>query len=117
MLEDKIKQLKKIIKGLCWVSEADYPWTIEIVPELKLESKEVETVNFDKFFAIATEVKSWHSDKEQQEVKRYQDLVTWLKENVTDLAVYRQGQIEVEICVIGKINAHWLLLKTIAVET
>jgi hypothetical protein len=116
MLEEKVQELTDLIEGLWWTSEADYPWILEVLPEFNLDSA-FEIVDFDQFFAIATQIKSWHGEREKLEVKRYQDLVTWLQENLTDLTVYRHGEIEVTIWVVGKIDSHWFVLKTTAVET
>lgn len=116
MLEEKVKQVRELLEGLRWLSEADYPWTVQIVPEFS-HSDTIETIELEKFFASATQIKSWHGEGEKLEVERYQRLVDWLKENVSEIAVYRQGEIEVEITVVGKIDHQWLVLRTIAVET
>jgi hypothetical protein len=65
MLEEKVNEVKELIKGLWWVSEADYPWIVEIVSELSLDLDHVERIELENFFAIATEVKSWHSEAEK----------------------------------------------------
>lgn len=117
MLEEKVKQVTELLEGLRWLSEADYPWTVQILPEFVSDSDQIQPIEFAQFFAIATEIKSWHGEREKEEVERYQRLVDWLKQNASEIAVYRQGEIEVEITVVGKIDHQWLVLRTIAVET
>jgi hypothetical protein len=62
----------------------------------------VTEVELDDFFRIATEQQDWHGPEEQETVARFRGLLRILKENLTDIRVYRVGEVEVDVFVIGK---------------
>lgn len=103
------EQLKKLTRGLSFQSESDYP-----VEPLFMEGKgrksfaakkPARQVDFDSFFASATTEEDWHGKEEKESVRRYRELVSFLKESLTDLKVYKVGKAsgaEFEIFVVGK---------------
>lgn len=124
--------LQQITKGLQWMSESDYPFEVvafespsaDLTPENVLQLTKhdadvpVESVDLDSFFAVATQEQDWHSAAEQETVKQYQKLVSCLKEHLRDLQVYRIGEINLEIYILGKTEEGELAgLSTQAVET
>ncbi|MDJ0595906.1 MAG: nuclease A inhibitor family protein [Pleurocapsa sp. MO_226.B13] len=101
-----INQLKQASDGLLWLSESDYPFetvywenvddinskllqVTDCTPKTKIEVKEL-----DSFFKRATEEQEWYDDEEMEECKRYQKLVKLLKTHLTDIKVYRVGEVD-----------------------
>ena len=114
----ELSEVSQLIKDLFWVSEIDEPWKIDIWDNLdQVQLNDFKTVEFDKFFSRATQSQSWHGEAENKEVQQYQSLVEWLKANLTDLRVYKIGDINVDIYVIGRLDNQWLILMTKVVET
>ena len=125
-----LNQLRSLTSNLLWMSEADYPFEVfiwdeeTITPEqLKLKTGHsldcpVEATEIDKFFKRAVKEEDWHNEEEAAEVKRYQELLTALKQNLKDIRVYRLGKVEVDIYIIGvTASGHLAGISTKAVET
>ena len=125
-----IERLKQTSDGLLWHSESDYPFKTvywENVDDIKAKLLQltdctpkttIEVRELNKFFSQATEEKDWYNDEEMAECKRYQDLVNLLKTNLTDIKVYRVGEVEVNCYILGKTESGSIAgLSTIAVET
>ncbi|WP_206756030.1 MULTISPECIES: nuclease A inhibitor family protein [Cyanophyceae] len=127
-----INTLEEAIAGLQWMSESDYPFTVVywqdelpiLTPEHLLQLTNhppdtlVETEAVDDFFAIATQAQDWHDAEATAVVKRYQALVETLKQSLDALTVYRLGQINLDLYIIGKTTTGALAgLATQAVET
>ena len=55
----------------------------------------------DDFFAIATQEEDWHEEEERETVKRFHNLVSVLKQNLSQLQVYRVGSIDIHAYIIG----------------
>ncbi len=125
-----INQLKSASEGLLWLSESDYPFETvywenvddiksklleltDCTPETKIEVREL-----DSFFKRVTEEKDWYNDEEMAECKRYQALANLLKTHLTDIKVYRVGEVEVNCYILGKTESGSIAgLSTISVET
>ncbi|MBD2037790.1 nuclease A inhibitor family protein [Leptolyngbya sp. FACHB-321] len=127
-----INTLEEAIAGLQWMSESDYPFTVVywqdelpiLTPEHLLQLTNhppdtlVETEAVDDFFAIATQAQDWHNAEATVIVQRYQTLVETLKQSLDALTVYRLGQINLDLYIIGKTTTGALAgLATQAVET
>jgi Nuclease A inhibitor-like protein len=122
--------LKQASEGLLWPSESDYPWeTVWIENVEDIEAKllaitdsppetTIEIQELDRFFSRVTEEKDWYDEEEMAECKGYQNLVTLLKSHLTDIKVYRVGEIEVNCYILGKTASGSIAgLFTISVET
>lgn len=111
------------IQDLWWVSETDAPWTVDVWSDLtSLAATEAKTIELDSFFAPAIQIQDGYCEAEMAEVKRYQTLLQLLQQHCTHCQVYRVGHIEIDIYVVGQINAPeidapWIVLNTKAVET
>jgi len=71
----------------------------------------------DGFFAIATQEEDWH-EEEQETVQRFQNLVSVLKQNLSQLQVFRVGSIEIDVYIVGVTGGGGLAgLSTKLVET
>jgi hypothetical protein len=114
---DLLKQVKRAINGLTYMSESDYPlepFHMEGDGKDSITERDilkathhapktpVETFDFNNFFLNATQEQDWHGAEEKQSVKRYQQLVKLLKENLSDIQVFKVGETEKDVYVVGK---------------
>lgn len=82
------------------------------------EAAPVQIVEPNEFFRVAVQVQDWHDEAEQAIAQRYRQLLDLLQTKLADLKVYRIGEIEISIYIIGKTSNGTLAgLKTIAIET
>lgn len=130
---DLLGQLKQATEGLMYISENQYPlklFHLEAKGKKSITSKDilkatkhspstpVESFDFDNFFLNHTQEKDWHSPEEKKSVKQYQQLVSLLKKNLSDLQVFKVGKIEMDVYVIGKSESgEFLGLSTKVIET
>ena len=71
----------------------------------------------EEFFAIAQE-EDWHGQEERETVKRFQNLVSVLKQNLSQLQVYRVGNTNINAYIVGVTDGgEWAGLSTKLVET
>ena len=78
----------------------------------------LEVLTVDNFFAIATQEEDWHDEEERETVQRFQNLVNVLKQNLSQLQVYRVGSVEIDAYIVGITNGSGLAgLSTKLVET
>jgi GTPase len=72
----------------------------------------------DDFFAIATQEEDWHDQEERETVQRFHNLVSILKQNLSQLQVYRVGSIDIDAYIVGVTDGGELAgLSTKLVET
>lgn len=128
-----VNALEDAIAGLQWMSESDYPFTVvywqtqeqdKFTPERLLQltghpsDAIVETDDLDSFFALATQAQDWHDPETAANVKRYQALVSFLKQHLHALLVCRIGDIDLDLYIIGKTSTGALAgLATKTIET
>jgi Nuclease A inhibitor-like protein len=122
--------LEQASEGLLYISESDYPFeviswqTIPLTPEQILaqtghpKNTPVQTVDFDKFFAQATQEKDWYGPEEKATVAKYLQLVETLKGSLKEIQIYRVGETELDVYIVGKTSTGSLAgLSTKVVET
>jgi hypothetical protein len=128
-----LTQLEAAIAGLTWMSESDYPFEIVQWPQQTVAALTDETLRsltnhppqapverreFKAFFTWVTTEQDWHGEDDRAIVKRYQELVALLEQHLTDLQVYRIGEINLDIYILGQTAIDGLVgLATKAVET
>lgn len=128
-----IDNLQKATEGLLCCSESEYPFDVllwespELLPltETKLlmhtnhpENTDIKLVEVDDFFRLATTEEAWYSSEEKQIVNKYRALVKTLKNCLSDVKVYRLGNVEIDVYIIGLTPAGNLAgLSTKLVET
>ncbi|NEO30386.1 MAG: nuclease [Symploca sp. SIO3C6] len=125
-----INQLQQVSEGLLWISESEYPFEVywweqnSITPEKLLQLTNhppdlpVKIIGIDQFFKRAITPTDWHNQKERTTIKRYQTLVDTLKIYLSDIQVYRVGEVEVDIYIVGSTKLGNLVgLYTKSVET
>ena len=131
MPDTTIDALKQATKGLTYQSESDAPFktfvwkdggrlTKQKVLELSghKPGTPVEEVKVDDFFADLTEGQDWHGADEKKTAERYQNLLQTIKDNLSGAKVYKVGEVNVDIYIVGKTQAgDWAGVQTKAVET
>jgi hypothetical protein len=114
MTDSIATQLQQASEGLLFLSETDAPFEVitwqtpgELTPAKLLQltnhppDAPVKVVSVDDFFAIATAEEAWHDEEKEETVKRFQHLVSILKQNLSQLQVYRVGSIEIDVYIMG----------------
>ncbi len=122
--------LKTASADLRFMSESDYPFELvlwsaarEATPENLLQHMGkppgtlVKVVDLDSFFSSATQEQDWYGAEEKATVTKYRNLVETIKNNLTDVKVFRIGEIEIDVYIVGKVDAGLVGLKTKVVET
>jgi hypothetical protein len=112
--ESIVAQLKQASQGLLFLSETDAPFEVihwqtqeQLTPAKLLQLTEhspdapVELQTVDEFFAIATQEEDWHDEEERETVKLFQNLVSVLKQNLSQLQVFRVGSINIDVYIVG----------------
>lgn len=109
-----LDQIKLASDGLLFMSESEYPFEVFIweyiapaTPQKVVQQTNhpkntpVEIVGVDDFFQVATTPEDWHGEEEKATVNKFKTLVQTLKENLSNLQVYRLGKIEVDAYIVG----------------
>jgi predicted nucleic acid-binding Zn-ribbon protein len=131
MTDSIADQFQQASKGLLFLSESDAPFEVihwpaqgELTPPKLLQltghppDAPVELRTVDEFFAIATAEEDWHDQDERETAKRFQNLVSIVKQNLSQLQVYRVGSIDIDAYIVGVTDGgEWAGLSTKVVET
>ncbi|MCF2152160.1 nuclease A inhibitor family protein [Desmonostoc muscorum LEGE 12446] len=133
MTDEITKKLKQASDGLLMLSESEYPFefflwsnqaqepmTAQKLLQLTghLQETSIEEVELDYLFRNCAQEKEWHDEIQKQNVQKYQLLIKTLKENLTDIRVYRVGTISIDVYVVGKTPSRDLAgISTKVVET
>jgi Nuclease A inhibitor-like protein len=125
-----IDRLKQATTDLLWSSESDSPF--EIVtwePGIELNPSDlfsniydtdlaIESMDLADLLAPVIAVEDWYEAEELALVDRYQKLRQSIESNLSEVQVFRVGEVEIDIYIIGKTPAGDIIgLKTLAVET
>ena len=124
-------QLKQASNGLLYLSESDAPFEVihwpaqgELTPAKLLQLTDhppdapLEIIAVDGFFALATQEEDWHDQEERETVQRFQNLVSVLKQNLSQLQVYLVGNTNIDAYIVGITpSGDWTGLSTKLVET
>ena len=126
-----LEQIKKASEGLYYISETD----AEITPfagsvaesvskeEILRQTKNafdtpIEERNFAEIFKRLTKIQDWYGEEETAAVAKFVVLKELLEKNLRDLKVFRIGETELDIYVVGLDAEDNLLgIETKAVET
>jgi hypothetical protein len=117
--QELLTQLKEKVKGLLYMSEADFALRPFVWEKAKVGTdamtaqtlaayrkisadKAVEEVAFADFFAPMTKDESWHGPEEKASAEGFRQLVQALQSNLTDLKVFKVGDAKKDVYVIGK---------------
>jgi Nuclease A inhibitor-like protein len=125
-----IDRLKQATTDLLWSSESDYPF--EIVtwePGIELNPSDlfsniydtdlaIESMDLADLLAPVIAVEDWYEAEELALVDRYQKLLQSIESNLSEVQVFRVGEVEIDIYIIGKTPTGDIVgLKTLSVET
>ncbi|RCJ27191.1 nuclease A inhibitor family protein [Nostoc sp. ATCC 53789] len=114
MSGDIVEKLKKASTGLLMMSESDYPFEVvqwegaapatqeKILQLTGSQNLPVEVVELDYFLRNCAFEQEWHNELQKKDVKRFQTLMQTLKDNLSDISVYRVGQINIDAYIIGQ---------------
>lgn len=107
------------LEVFCWQGQAQEDLTTKKLLELASRSQEtpVEIVALDDFFRNVAQEKEWHDEAQKNNVSRFQALIKTLKENLRDLRVYRVGNINLDVYIVGKTEDDLVGVSTKVVET
>jgi hypothetical protein len=117
--DDLIQELKAAADGLLYPSESDEPFTGFVWPKGWFESprKAVEknagkspvtSQTIDEFFTPLSSL---------SDVDRFKALRGLLEKRLSKLSVFRVGERQVDVYLIGSANRQWIGLKTRSIET
>jgi Nuclease A inhibitor-like protein len=125
-----IDRLKQATTDLLWSSESDYPF--EIVtwePGIELNPSDlfsniydtdlaIESMDLADLLAPVIAVEDWYEAEELALVDQYKELLQSIESNLSEVQVFRVGEVEIDIYIIGKTPGGDIIgLKTLSVET
>ena len=106
------ERLETLTRSLSYQSESDYPVEPFFMEgkgrkslkaaDLPTKKKSVKEVDFDSFFASATADQDWYGTEERETAERFRALVTALKKNLSDVKVFKAGEAEIDVYVVGQ---------------
>ncbi len=125
--EEILEELRRAADGLWYMSESDYPLEVVRVEGAEEPSHErlreaagaerdapVETRRLEEFFRDSAAVRAG----ERPTAASFEGVLRALRENLTDLRVYRIGSVNIAVYVLGRgASGDWLGLRTRVVET
>jgi hypothetical protein len=125
-----IALFKQVTTDLLWSSESDYPFEVvtwdrgldlnstALFSKLATPNDSIETLTLTDLFAPVLSVEDWYESDELALVNRYTDLLHAIESNLSDVEVFRVGEVEIAIYIVGKTPSGDLIgLKTYAIET
>ncbi|MBA2733829.1 MAG: nuclease A inhibitor family protein [Acidobacteria bacterium] len=129
--EQIVEDLERATAGLFIMSESDYPFQVirweglnEITPQFLREvtgqndDAPVTVQSVAGFFGNRMAVQKLTGERDRVELKGYEALLRILNDNLDDLKVYRIGEINIPVFILGRSKTgNWLGLSTRVVET
>jgi len=112
-----IKTLADASNGLLYQTELDYPFEVFIHENTKdtVINKEtilklmrgspddyIEDFDFDFLFSTPTLDQDWHSPEDKKRVARFRNLVSSIRNNLTEIKVFRKGRIYIDVYIAGR---------------
>jgi AICAR transformylase/IMP cyclohydrolase PurH len=131
-MDENIKlQLTSLISGLYFMSESEYPFTIEEVNEMDINQIEMHILSnynpdatISRFETKAFFEKIIHNlecsgeELSQSFAKKYKDLYEFIIKSSISSTVLKCGKIEVGVYIVLELKTRaYVLLKTISIET
>jgi hypothetical protein len=106
------EQIEEIAKDLYYISETDseiFSFTGERAEDVSAgeilkqigRSDPVEERNFEDFFNRLTQMQEWFGDEETRAANQFSELKEFLTNNLRDIKVFKIGEIEVDIYIVG----------------
>ncbi|MEH2462923.1 nuclease A inhibitor family protein [Nostoc sp.] len=109
-----VEKLKEASTGLLMISESDYPFEVvqwegaapatqeKILQLTGSQDLPIEVVDLDYLFRNCAFEQEWHNELQKKDVQKFQTLVQTLKDNLSDISVYRVGKINIDAYIIGQ---------------
>jgi hypothetical protein len=124
-------RLKSLTEGLSYQSESDYavepyvraagdgaPTAKEFAKGREGDDAAVRELDFDSFFGNYTDEQDWWGEEERAVARKFQALVAFLKESLKEIKVYRVGDVEADVYIVGRTaTGDFAGVKTKIVET
>lgn len=126
------QKLQTAMDGLLYPSESDEPFEYVCWPaagkttpntqsllnllDLTLDTP-VRTQSIDDFFAELTEAQDWWGEQEQADACKYRALRQILTEQLQSPMIFRVGEVEIDVYLVGRFKADLVGLRTRSVET
>ena len=132
MQEAVLSKLREAVGDLLYQSESDEPFEVlhwndagDICDPQKVLALSkcktgtlVKMMPVEEFFKDLVEEKSWHGEDEKEDVRKYRILKEIIGKHLMKPQVFRVGQMEVVIWIIGKAGKDdWFGIRTKAIET
>jgi hypothetical protein len=129
--EELFGALTAAAAGLLYMSESDYPIEVlrwdgsgQLSPE-RLRNiagansdTRVEETALEKFFRVPAGEQEWKGEAQLAEARRYQRLRRLLEDALTGIRVYRVGEVNVFLLIVGmSAEGTWMGVSTRAIET
>ena len=128
---DLVQQFKTATDGLLFMSESDYPFEIHDWKDLPQVTPDhlkqlaglpadtpIEETTVDNFFRPAVRNYEGQSETARSTSERYRQLLQLIRDNLTDVTVYKLGRINMPVFIVGKTRSgSWMALSTRVVET
>ena len=126
--ENLLAEIRKSTDGLTYMSETDAPVepfsgghadTVDIAKIIEnADAIKQEKLSAKKFFERLTTVSDWFGPEQTETARRFSELEKLLEENLSELTVFKIGNIQIDIYVVGLDADKTLIgIKTKAVET
>jgi Nuclease A inhibitor-like protein len=125
-----IALFKQVTTDLLWSSESDYPFEVvtwdrgvnleptALFSKLATPNDSIETITLADLFAPVLTVEDWYESDELALVNRYTDLLHAIESNLSEVKIFRVGEVEIAIYIVGKApDGDIIGLKTYTVET
>jgi Nuclease A inhibitor-like protein len=125
-----IDRFKQATTDLLWSSESDYPFeVVSWEPGTELNPSDLFSNIYDTDLAIESialldlfepvlTIEDWYEQPELNLVDRYTNLLDLINTNLSQVEVFRVGEVEIDIYIIGKTPTGNIIgLKTRSVET
>lgn len=95
------------------------PTADDVLKNSKRESGTmVEEISLEKFFSRATKIEDWYEEEEKESAQKFSGLQKLLESNLKNIKVFRVGEIEIDVYVVGiDEDGNLAGLKTTVVET
>jgi hypothetical protein len=121
-------RLSTLSKDLLFPSESEFPlepfiWesTTLLLANILIRAQKnadtpIESITLEEFFAPVTDEQPWFDDQDREIAQRFRDLRTDIS-ILEDVQVFKVGQIEIDVYIVGAIGIDLVGLHTKVIET
>ncbi len=107
-MENTLSNLEKLSDGLLFISESEHPLqpicfeNIQAFQDHIPKETKIETQHIDQFFRDAVKTNPEFSGEEIEISKKFQELLSYIKEKIENVIVYRCGEVSVRAFILGE---------------